>query len=150
MPMTYRSPTPCRALRCRAIRATALCAAGLACVGCWSADRPEPAEPALSPAERAFEQQVQDGVDRFARLTRHGPHAVQLTLGAPRRPAARRVLAEVLARQAFASLVSSGDTVRIAMHAPRRLGPLALGGTTQHYTFTAAPPARAPAAKLLP
>ena len=128
----------------------ALCAAGLAHAGCGPADGPEPAERALSPAERAFEQQVQDGVDRFARLTRSGPHALQLTLGAPRRQAARPVLAAVLARQAFASLASSGDTVRIALHAPRRLGPFALGGTTERFTFTGSPLAPGPEAGPLP
>jgi hypothetical protein len=148
--MTFRPlPAPRGAPR-RSLITAALSVAAAAVVACAPADRPLKAPPALSPAERAFEQRVQDGVDRFARLTRHGPHAVHLTLGAPRRPAARRVLAEALARQAFASLASAGDTVRIAMHAPRRLGPLALGGTTQHYTFTAAPPARAPATGLLP
>ncbi len=93
----------------------------------------------LTPAERAFEQGVQDRFHRFARFTHAGPHARELTVGKPWQPGASRPLADALAQRAFASALRPGDTLRVILRAPRRIGPLAFGGSAQRFTFSAAP-----------
>jgi hypothetical protein len=140
----------CGATRCRlrrerrrAILLLALAAASVAC----ATDSPP-----ATPRERALEQRLQDGVDRFARVARRSPAALVVTLQESQRVETPRGTLDGLARQigreAFSSAAArDGDTVIVEFHRARRIGPLALPGRVTRFTFARSPTPRGDAGR---
>lgn len=114
-------------------------------------------ESSLTVAERFYQQRLQDGVDRTARVRRVGEHVLVVQIGsaalsttrasAPAMVPAREALVRTVARNAWAGgAATDGDTVVVALGQPRRLGPLVFDGRTTRDTFVESPAPAATAA----
>ena len=122
----------------RVVLAGGIAVSSIACPAGESAPR--------SARARALEQQLQDGIDRFARVERMTPASLVVTLQDAERAAAPRPmlqgLARRIAREAFTgAAAAAGDTVVIQFRRARRLGPFAFGGTVTRFTYVEPPEA---------